>query len=273
MNPQSESRPAVGVDEVESQPGELRAALAQAQAELAAERAARAKAEQASAQKDSFLSAVSHALRSPLGAILGWAHMLRRRGGEEEFERGLEVIEQSVAAQTRMIDDLLDMGRMVSGRIRIEPEVLEPRSFVAAAIESALPTAAAKRLRIRKLLDLPVGKVRGDPARLQQVVRNLLDNAIRYTAEGGSIEVVLRPADTFAVITVTDSGAGIDPAELPHVFDRFRQEHADAPSHGGLGLGLAMGRHIVGLHGGGIEAHSEGEGRGAAFTVRLPLVD
>jgi signal transduction histidine kinase len=251
----------------------LRIALAEAQARLAQERAAREAAEHASALKDEFLAIVSHELRSPLGAILGWAHMLRRRGSEEEFQRGLDVIEQSVDVQAKLIEDLLDLGRMASGKIRLDPQLLEPRCFIDSAVEAVRPAAAEKDLRVRKVLDLSVGPVRGDPTRLQQVLSNLLNNAVKFTPSQGSIEIALRKAPGQAVITVADTGIGIAPGFLPHVFERFRQDPATAGGHGGLGLGLAIARHIVELHGGEITAESAGEGRGATFTMRLPLAN
>jgi signal transduction histidine kinase len=243
------------------------------QAELAAEREARAKAEHALSLKDEFLAVVSHALRSPLGAILGWAHMLRRRSSEEEFEKGLDVIEQSVHAQARLIEDLLDMSRMASNKIRLNLELLEPRAFIDAAVEAVRPAAVEKQLRLRKVPDASAGRVRGDAARLQQVVANLLANAVKFTPEKGSIEVSLRASGGCAVIGVTDTGAGIAPELLPQVFDRFQQQSSASRGHGGLGLGLAIARHLVELHGGDISAQSEGEGQGATFTVRLPLAN
>jgi signal transduction histidine kinase len=249
------------------------ARLRSVQAELEAERQARAKAEHALSLKDEFLGVVSHALRSPLGAILGWAHMLRRRGSEEEFEKGLEVIEQSVQAQAKLIEDLLDMSRMASNRIRLDLELLEPRAFIDAAVEAVRPVAAEKELRIRKVLDVSAARVRGDAVRLQQVMGNLLANAVKFTPAKGSVEIALRTSDRMAVISITDTGAGIAPEFLPQVFDRFQQRPSMPRAHGDLGLGLAIARHLVELHGGDISAHSECEGRGATFTVRLPLAD
>jgi signal transduction histidine kinase len=252
---------------------DIQARLRSLQVELEAERQARAKAEHALLLKDEFLAVVSHELRSPLGAILGWAHMLRRRGSEEEFEKGLEVIEQSVQAQAKLIEDLLDMSRIASNRIRLDLELLEPRAFVEAAMEAVRPAAAEKELRIRKVLDVSAARIRGDAVRLQQVMGNLLANAVKFTPAKGAIEVGLRTSDGLAVISVTDSGVGIAPDFLPQVFDRFQQHPAASRAHGGLGLGLAIARHLVELHGGDISAHSEGEGHGATFTVRLPLAN
>lgn len=240
------------------------------QALLERERAARADAERLSAQKDEFLAIVAHELRSPLGAILGWTHMLRRRGSQEEFARGLDVIEQSVRVQTQLIGDLVDLSRLISGRLRVDMQPVEVRSFIDAAVEAVRPGADAKQIPIRKVLDLTVPPVAGDPTRLQQVLVNLLSNAVKFTPEHGSVEVVLRNAGERAEISVSDTGTGIAPDFLPHVFDRFSQSAA-GKRQGGLGLGLAIVQHLVQLHGGEASAASPGEGRGATFTVRLPL--
>ena len=245
---------------------------AQAQAALDGERAARADAERLSARKDEFLAIVSHELRSPLAAILGWAHMLRRRGSEEEFERGLDVIEHSVQVQSRLIEDLLDMSRITSGQLRLDIRPVEARSFIDAAVETVRLAADAKEISIRKVLDLAVPPVAGDPTRLQQVMVNLLSNAVKFTPAGGSVEVALRAAGGRADISVSDTGTGIAPDFLPHVFDRFRQGHpATNRRQGGLGLGLAIVKHLMELHGGEVRAQSPGEGRGATFTLSLPL--
>lgn len=251
---------------------EARRALAEASTLLEAERAARIRAERASAMKDEFVSRVSHQLRNPLGVILGWAHLLRRRGSQNEFEKGLDAIEQSAQSQVRLIDELLDICRMTSGQIRLNLKQVEPRSFIDAAVEAIAPAAQAREIRIRKVLDLAVGPVRGDPQRLQQVMTNLLLNAVQFTPEKGSVEVALRGAHGQAEISVADSGVGIQPAELPHLFDWVREAQA-APARrtGGLQLGLAITRHLVELHGGQVRAESAGEGRGATFVVRLPL--
>jgi signal transduction histidine kinase len=223
--------------------------------------------------KDEFLAIVAHELRAPLSAILGWVHLLAQRGGEEEFRTGLEVIEQSVHVQGKLVEDLLVMSRMASNRMSLEFAEVDLRGVIDAAVESLRPAAAEKSMRLRKVLDTKTGPVRGDATRLQQVLVNLLANAIKFTPERGWIEVSLQRMGGWAQIEVADSGAGIAPEFLPHVFDRFRQDPSTARSHGGLGLGLAIARHLVELHGGEIEARSGGVGQGATLTVRLPLSD
>ncbi|NPC56783.1 sensor histidine kinase [Caenimonas soli] len=251
---------------------QLEQELAAARKALRECEAARADAERSSALKDEFLAIVSHELRSPLGAILGWAHMLRRRGGEEEFNRGLDVIEQSVHLQAKLIEDLLDMSRITSGQIRLELQLVEPRGFIDAAAEIIRPAAEAKRIRVDKVLDLSASPISGDASRLEQVMVNLLANAVKFTPEEGHIRISLQRVDRWAKIRVADTGIGIPPDFLPHVFDRFRQaDSAAARRQGGLGLGLAIARHLVELHGGEIRAESAGEGQGATFAVRLPL--
>lgn len=249
-----------------------RRALETAEVSLKNEREARARAERMNEQKDQFLRLVAHELRGPLGAILGWAHMLRRRGGQEEFDRGLDVIEQSVQAQARLIEDLLDLGRMSSGRIQLDMDAVEPRVLIDAAIEEITPAARAREIGVRKVLDLTVGALRGDPKRLQQVLVRLLTNAVQYSPEQSVIEVALRSAHGHAEISVRDEGAGIAASALPHLFEPFTQPDASStPRRCGLGVGLALAKHVVELHGGSIQAQSAGEGRGATFTVCLPL--
>ena len=251
---------------------QLERELAAARKALRECEAARSNAERVSALKDEFLAIVSHELRSPLGAILGWAHMLRRRGGEEEFNRGLDVIEQSVQLQAKLIEDLLDMSRMTSGQISLDQESLEPRGFIDAAVEIIRPAAEEKRIRIDKVLDLSAGPLSGDTRRLQQIMVNLLANAVKFTPADGHIRIALQRVDGWAEIRVADTGIGIPPDFLPHVFDRFSQaDPAAGRRHGGLGLGLAIARHLAQLHGGELRAESAGEGQGATFVLRLPL--
>jgi signal transduction histidine kinase len=246
--------------------------LAEARKALRECEAARAEAERTSALRDEFLAIVSHELRSPLGAILGWAHMLRRRGSEEEFNRGLDVIEQSVDLQAKLIEDLVDMSRMASGQIRLDIQPGEPRAFIDAAAESVRPAAEEKRIRIDKVLDLAAGPIRGDATRLQQVMVNLLANAVKFTPEDGHIRISVQRVERWAEIRVADNGIGIHPDFLPHVFDRFSQaDPTVARTRGGLGLGLAIAKHLAQLHGGEISAESPGVGQGATFVLRLPL--
>jgi signal transduction histidine kinase len=240
--------------------------------ELAAERALRLQAQQQCELKDEFLAVVAHELRAPLGAILGWAHLLRRRAGQEEFERGLDVIEQSVQVQARLIDDLLVASRMASDQIRLDLQPVDLLSVIDAAVETVRPAFAEKGLDLAQALQ-PVGPLHGDRTRLQQVLCNLLTNALKFTPGGGRVEISLRPAQGWVVVCVRDSGVGIAPQLLPHVFDRFKQGPAVPRRYGGVGLGLAIARRLVELHGGEIAAQSEGEGCGASFTVRLPLAE
>jgi PAS domain S-box-containing protein len=253
----------------------------QAEAQLRAARdvadAARRQAEEANRLKDEFLATVSHELRTPLNAILGWAQILRGNDvGPEDVEHGLDTIERNARAQAQLIGDLLDVSRIVSGKLRLDLRTVDLPPIVEAAIEACRPAADAKGVQLDRFLDASAGPVDGDPDRLQQVVWNLISNAVKFTPRGGRAEVLLRRGgggeDATAEIIVSDTGHGIDPQFLPHVFDRFRQADATTTrQHGGLGLGLAIVRHIVELHGGSIEAHSEGENRGATFVVSLPL--
>ena len=249
-----------------------RALAAEREALVENERAARVFAERVNALKDEFLAIVSHELRGPLSAIAGWAHILQCGAGAEDFHKGLEVINQSVRVQTKLIEDLLDISRVTSGRLSLEMRTLEPRGFIDAAVEAVRPAAEAKGIGIRKMLDLAAGPVTGDPSRLQQVMVNLLTNAVKFTPERGRVEVDLQRRGKQVEITVVDTGIGIAASFLPHVFDRFRQ--ADSSIHGrygGLGLGLAIVKHLVEAHGGSVTAQSAGEGRGATFILRLPL--
>jgi signal transduction histidine kinase/ActR/RegA family two-component response regulator len=238
----------------------------------AAERARR-QAEEASRLKDEFLATLSHELRTPLTAVLGWAKLLR--SGEFEAEaagRALEAIERNAAAQARLINDLLDVSRIITGKLRLEVRPVELAPLIGAAVEGVRPAAEARGLRLDVRLDESAGPVAGDADRLRQVVWNLLSNAIKFTPQGGSVEVRLSRADGHAEVTVTDTGRGIAPEFLPHVFDRFRQaDQRLTREHGGLGLGLAIARHLVEMHGGTISAASAGTGAGATFSFRIPL--
>lgn len=252
---------------------EAHAALARSNRELESRvRERTAELEQLSRLKDEFLATMSHELRTPLNAIFGWVTLLRtRRLDEPTQERALETIERNARAQKRLIEDLLDVSRIVTGKVTLELITVEPRRAIEAALQTMYPAAQAKEIKIVPLLDIGAGTVRGDYARLQQIVCNLLSNAIKFTPHGGQIEVYLARRDDMAEISISDSGQGIKAEFLPMVFDRFRQEDGSiSRRHGGLGLGLAIVRHLVELHGGSVEARSEGEGKGSRFIVRIP---
>ena len=241
---------------------------------LEREQAARTEAEHANAMKDEFLATLSHELRTPLGAILGWALILRRsENGISEFQKGLEVIERNARVQTQLIEDLLDMSRIISGKVRLDIQPVEPFSFIESALETVRPAADARGIRLDQLLDPAAGPISGDPNRLQQVVWNLLSNAIKFTPRGGRVRILLQRADSHVEISVADTGIGIKPGFLPHVFERFRQSDPSITRpYGGLGLGLAIVKHLIELHGGTVKADSQGEGCGATFSVNLPLM-
>jgi signal transduction histidine kinase len=240
---------------------------------LARERLLRGQAEELSRLKDEFLATMSHELRTPLNAIFGWITLLRTRRLDEATQaRALETIERNARAQKRLIEDLLDVSRIVTGKIALELGDVVPRRVVEGAIATMQPSAQAKEVSIVPVLGEVTGVVRGDPARLQQVICNLLSNAIKFTPPGGRVDVVLSMSGDQVQISVADTGQGIKAEFLPHVFERFRQEDGSiSRRHGGLGLGLAIVRHLVELHSGTVEAQSEGEGRGACFVVRLPV--
>ena len=254
---------------------ERRRIEAEREALLAREQVLRAEAEQLSRLKDEFLATMSHELRTPLNAIFGWITLLRtRRLDATTEERAMETIERNARAQRRLIEDLLDVSRVVTGKVTLELGVVDPRRVIEASIETMLPAAQAKGIKLLPRLDQRVGTLRGDFARLQQVVCNLLSNAIKFTSLGGHVEIELLRRDEQAEIRVRDSGQGIKPEFLPYVFDRFRQEDGSiSRRHGGLGLGLAIVRHLTELHGGTVSAASEGEGLGATFTIRVPIRD
>jgi PAS domain S-box-containing protein len=237
------------------------------------EQAARSEAEAANRLKDEFLATVSHELRTPLNAILGWAAMLNRGKLEEETARkALRVIERNARAQAEIIDDILDVSRIVTGKLRINSQPVEMSAIIQAAIDTIRPAAAAKGITLRILLDHDAGLVLGDSDRLQQIIWNLLSNAIKFTPRAGRIEIRLERADSHIEVRVSDSGIGIDKQFLPYVFEQFRQADASLTrAHTGLGLGLAIVRHLVELHGGTVSAESAGQGQGAEFIVQLPL--
>ncbi|HVH56787.1 MAG TPA: hybrid sensor histidine kinase/response regulator [Vicinamibacterales bacterium] len=238
---------------------------------VAKEQSARRDAEDANRSKDEFLATVSHELRTPLTAVLGWAHMLQSKAvSADELRHGLEVIERAGRAQNRLIEDLLDVSRIVSDRLRLIREPVTLTEVVEAALDALRPQAREKSLEIQaELSDLAV--VVGDARRLEQVVSNLLWNAIKFTEPPGQIRVTLKRVDREVVLSVSDTGVGISSTFLPYVFDWFRQADARSQSQAGLGLGLGIVRHIVQLHGGNVRAESLGAGKGATFTVTLPV--
>jgi PAS domain S-box-containing protein len=230
-------------------------------------------AQESSRLKDEFLATVSHELRTPLTAILGWAHMLRTGQFEGAAARhAFETVERNARAQAQLIDDLLDVSRIITGKLRIDVRPIDPNSFIEAAVESVRPAAEAKGVRLQTVLDTGAVSVSGDPVRLQQVVWNLLSNAIKFTPRGGRVQVRLERVNSHVEVAVSDTGAGIPADFLPHVFDRFRQaDQKTTRQHGGMGLGLAIVRHLVELHGGTVRVESAGEGHGASFMVLLPV--
>ena len=241
---------------------------------LSSERAARADAERATRLKDEFVATLSHELRTPLNAILGWTQVLRRGRSQDSaaLARGLEVIERNTRLQAQLISDLLDVSRIVSGKLRLELELVDLTAVIDAAIETVRESAESKKVHIRRVLDESVPPLVGDHARLQQILWNLLSNAIKFTPEDGIVHVTLARQDVAAVVTVTDSGVGIKPEFVPFLFDRFRQaDSSTARRFGGLGLGLAIVKQLTELHNGVVTAVSDGEGKGATFVVRLPL--
>jgi len=233
----------------------------------------RSRVEAATRAKDEFVAIVSHELRSPLNAMLGWVRLLR--GGsldEEKREHALDVIERNANAQNRLIADLLDVSRILTGKLRISAAQMDFANVVDMAVEAVRPAAEAKRIQIDTDLDRASAVMRGDADRLQQVVLNLLANAIKFTSKGGRIAVRLRREESDLELVVQDSGEGIPPSFLPHLFDSFRQsDSTTSRRHGGLGIGLSIARHIVELHGGTIEGHSVGVGQGSTFSVCLPI--
>ena len=239
---------------------------------LALESTARAEAEEANRLKDEFLTTVSHELRTPLTAMLGWVQMLRTGSlPPEKRGRALETVERNARAQVQLIEDLLDVSRILSGKLRLAVEPVDVAQVVQEALESVRPAADAKDLRLQVALDSQ-GTVMGDAQRLQQVVWNLLSNAVKFTPRRGQVQVFVERRDSSVEITVADTGLGISPDFLPHVFERFRQ--ADTGSkrkHGGLGVGLSIAKHLVESHGGTLSVASEGEGKGSTFVVCLPL--
>lgn len=261
-------------DELKEEIAERRLAEEERARLLVREQAARAEAETANRTKDEFLAVLSHELRTPLTAILGWTHLLRGGGlGEAATERALETVQRNAKSQAQLIDDLLDVSRIITGKMSLNARAVELAAIVETAIESLRPLADANAIIVDAEIDHAASSITGDPHRLQQVIWNLLTNAVKFTPTDGRVTVrLIHDAPHHARLMISDTGQGIKPDFLPHIFDRFRQ--ADGSStrhHGGLGLGLAIVRHLVELHGGHIRAESAGEGQGSTFSVRFPL--
>ncbi|HEU4873562.1 MAG TPA: ATP-binding protein [Pyrinomonadaceae bacterium] len=241
---------------------------------LSSEKLARSEAERANRLKDEFLATISHELRNPLNAILGWAHMLRLgKLTDVNAERAVETIYRNAKSQAQLVSDLLDVSRIISGKLRLDVRTVDLIYIINAAIDSIRPAAEAKGIRIQAMLDPAAGPISGDADRLQQIVWNLLTNAVKFTPKGGRIQVKVQRINSHVEIVVSDSGVGISKEFLPYVFDRFRQADASITrTHGGLGLGLSIVRQLVDLHGGSVGVQSEGEGKGTTFTITLPFV-
>ncbi len=236
---------------------------------------ARETAEASSRAKDQFLALVSHELRSPLTAILNWSTILAKGKHDAALlQRGLQAIERNARVQSQLVDDILDEVRTETGKLRLEFAELDARPILSSVLEGVVPAAHAKSIELEGHLPSETLLVRGDPTRLQQVFWNIVQNAVKFTPPGGSVRATMRPSDAWIEAAISDTGRGISPEFLPHLFERFRQE--DAAPHrtegGGLGLGMAITRTLVELHGGSISASSAGPGQGSTFTVRLPAV-
>ncbi|HMG75273.1 MAG TPA: HAMP domain-containing sensor histidine kinase [Pyrinomonadaceae bacterium] len=237
-----------------------------------AERKARKDAEECNRIKDEFLAALSHELRTPLTAILGWSQVLRQvKPGESAFTRGLDTIDRSARAQEQLIEDLLDVMRIKTGKLRLQVAPVELSSVIDSAIDTLQPLADSKHIRMQLISASKTAGVLGDQTRLQQVIWNLLSNAIKFTPRGGSVLIQLERVDSHMEVRVTDTGDGISPDFLPHVFEPYRQRDGSTRCQG-LGLGLAIVRHLVELHSGIVRAESSGKGEGSCFTVKLPLM-
>jgi PAS domain S-box-containing protein len=251
----------------------LRVLTAERERLLEAERFARSQTEKMSRLKDEFLATLSHELRTPLNAIQGWAVLLQHPGSTpQDVARGLEAIARNVRIQTQLVSDLLDMSRIVSGQVALEVRPTSLQELLRHAIDTIKTSADSKSIRIQTLFDSRIGPVRGDPTRLQQVLWNLLTNAVKFTPKGGHIKVILERVDSHVEVAIEDSGVGIEPDFLPYVFDRFRQAEAGiSRRYGGLGLGLSIVKSLVELHGGFVKAKSPGKDKGATFIIALPV--
>ena len=264
----------IGVSKVARDITSIKRVLREREELLDREKAARAEAERIGRMKDEFLATLSHELRTPLNAILGWASILRSNAAltPQDLEQGLETIERNARAQAQLIEELLDMSRIINGKLRLEVQPVDLPLVVSEAIESVRPAAQAKGIRLVQVLDPRGGPITGDPNRLRQVLWNLLSNSIKFTPRDGRVQVFLRRVNSHVEITVADSGQGISADFLPQMFTRFSQaDTSEARRHGGLGLGLALVKSLVELHGGTVKAASPGVNQGATFTVSLPL--
>lgn len=241
---------------------------------LESERAARAQAEQANRMKDEFLATVSHELRTPLNAIMGWTQVLRESDGErEELITGIDTIERNARSQAQLIDDLLDLGRIASGKMTLDVEMIDIGAIVLDAISTVRPAATLKNITVKTVLNEIRGGMKGDKRRLQQVVWNLLTNAVKFTPNGGKVIVTVARVNSHIELAVIDNGRGIAANFLPHVFERFRQaDSTTTRQYGGLGIGLALVKQLIEMHGGDVRAESGGTGQGATFTITLPVV-
>jgi PAS domain S-box-containing protein len=264
----------VGASKISRDVSDRKRVEAERAALLASEQAARAEAEDANRAKDQFLAILSHELRTPLSAVYGWARMLQAgQLREGAAQRALDSIVRNASAQVQLIDDLLDVSRVITGKMRLDVQAVDLGAVVTAALEAVRPAAAAKQVRLREVIDPRAGPISGDPVRLQQVVWNLLMNAVKFTPRGGQVQVHVQRVNSHVEIVVSDTGQGIAPEVLPFVFDRFRQaDSSSTRAHSGLGLGLALVRHLSELHGGSVVAQSPGEGKGATFIVKLPVM-
>ncbi len=241
---------------------------------LVREQAARAEAEQANRTKDEFLATLSHELRTPLTAILGWSHLVRTGGlDKSQLNRAVETIERNARSQSQLIDDLLDVSRIITGKLQIEPSQIDLCAVVESAIEAVRPSFEAKNIRFKTSMASKGCVVGGDANRLQQIFWNLFSNAVKFTPDGGTVRVEVKQRKQQVWVAVTDSGSGITAEFLPYIFDRFRQaDGSTTRMHGGLGLGLSIVKHLVELHGGSVEVKSEGQDKGSTFIVMLPLL-
>src|SRR3984885_15719766 len=264
----------IGVSKVARDITSIKRVLREREELLEREKAARAEAERVGRMKDEFLATLSHELRTPLNAILGWANILGSgaTATPEDLRQGLETIERNARSQAQLIEELLDMSRIMNGKLRLDVQPVDLQTIVADAIESVRPAADAKDIRLTKVLDPKGGHITGDPNRLQQILWNLLSNAIKFTPKGGRVQVLLQRINSHVEITVTDTGQGIAADFMPRLFTRFSQaETSEARRHGGLGLGLALVKSLVELHGGTVKASSPGPDQGATFIISLPL--